>query len=440
MSPLGLSQAPEFCRSVWASAYSWVAPAVEEAKPENSGDELGHNGSFGYINNLQVVDIEFSRSRIFRAIFGTQIGAQGVVANASHRCRARHGDSVQCEIEIRPGFLEADLAIEANRDRPSGCHGYVGQIRVTVLGMDEEKGLGADTEKASERRPKAPGSTPQRRSFEDLADDFPVIFFDAYGVLLEASGLMSPVPDLVDRLRSAGKDLYVVTNDASRPPELLAQHYVDSEGRQLIPPDRIISSGAIASEILSEKVGSGRVGYLGTPVSAEMIRRSGIETFPVHEWSPDIEFDALALLDDQGFDWQEAINRVANLLRRRPIPTVVANGDLAYPIGGGGIAAAIGTVANALEGILDTRFIRCAKPDAAMFSRAFRRAERDHTGLREEDVLMVGDTLQTDIRGGRDFGLATALVCSGHTQSERVDALMDELGIYPDFLCESVFT
>jgi ribonucleotide monophosphatase NagD (HAD superfamily) len=53
---------------------------------------------------------------------------------------------------------------------------------------------------------------------------------------------------------------------------------------------------------------------------------------------------------------------------------------------------------------------------------------------------MVGDTLQTDIRGGRDFGLATALVCSGHTQSERVDALMDELGIYPDFLCESVFT
>ena len=281
---------------------------------------------------------------------------------------------------------------------------------------------------------------PQHRTFEDLSDDFPVIFFDAYGVLIEASSMMAPVPELLDRLRAAGKDIYVVTNDASRTPEAIAERYRDSEGRQLFSAERIISSGTVATEILADELKAKRVGYLGPPASAEIMTRAGIEALPLAEWSSVGELDALALLDDEGFEWREAINRVANLLRERPIPTVVANGDLAYPVGGGGIAAAIGTVANALEGILDTRFIRCAKPDAAMFSRAFRRAERDHQGLRPEDVLMVGDTLQTDIQGGRDFGLKTALVCSGHTQSERVEALMESLDIYPDFLCDSVFT
>ncbi len=311
------------------------------------------------------------------------------------------------------------------QDRQRGTGGFRG----TVRGM-----------KTREAGKSQPGQRPQHRSFEDLSDDFPVIFFDAYGVLVEAASMMTPVPELLDRLRAAGKDIYVVTNDASRPPEAIARRYRDGEGRQLFGPERIISSGAIATEILAEEIGAKKVGFLGPPASAEMMVQAGMEALPVSEWSADTEFDALALLDDEGFEWREAINRVANLLREHPIPTVVANGDLAYPLGGGGIAAAIGTVANALEGILDTRFIRCAKPDAAMFSRAFLRAERDHRGLQPGDVLMVGDTLQTDIQGGRDFGLKTALVCSGHTQSERVEPLMEALGIYPDFLCDSVFT
>ena len=302
-------------------------------------------------------------------------------------------------------------------------------IRVTLLSMTDR-----------EENPPQTKTRPQRRSFEDLADDFPVIFFDAYGVLLEATGMMAPVPELIDRLRSAGKDLYVVTNDASRTPEALASRYTDGLGRELLSPDRIISSGSIATEILAEEIGSGRVGYLGTPASAEILSRAGMQAVALPDWSPEDQLDALALLDDEGFEWREGINRIANLLRKRTIPTVVANGDLAYPVGGGAIAAAIGSVANALEGILDTRFIRCAKPDTAMFSRAFARAERDHRGLQPSDVLMVGDTLQTDIQGGRDFGLATALVCSGHTQSERVESLMDDVGVYPDFLCDSVFT
>ena len=280
----------------------------------------------------------------------------------------------------------------------------------------------------------------QERSFEDLADDFPVIFLDAFGVLIDASGLMGPSPEVIERLITAGKDLYVVTNDASRSPEVLAEYYMNSEGRPTIAADRFISSGILAGEVLAEQITEGKVGYLGTPASAEYIRRAGLEPIPLTECSEDSEIAGIALLDDDGFEWRDGINKTLNMLRRKPVPTVVANGDLGYPAGHGRIEAAIGSIAHVLEGILDTRFIRCSKPDAVMFSRAFEKASLDHPGLLRSDVLMVGDTLQTDIRGGRDFGLKTALVCSGHTQRNRVSELIQRLDVAPDFLCESIFT
>ena len=75
-----------------------------------------------------------------------------------------------------------------------------------------------------------------------------------------------------------------------------------------------------------------------------------------------------------------------------------------------------------------------------MFSKAFEKARLDHPGLRRSDVLMVGDTLQTDIKGGRDFGLDTLLVLSGHTQASRLAELTDTLDIEPTFFSDSILT
>ena len=180
--------------------------------------------------------------------------------------------------------------------------------------------------------------------------------------------------------------------------------------------------------------------YLGIEKSAEYIQNAGLVPVPVESCTEETALAAVALLDDEGFSWMDGLNRALNILRATPLPVVVANGDLAYPTKGGLEAVAIGSLAGLLEQILDTNFVRCGKPGNVMFSKAFERAKVDHPGLRQSDVLMVGDTLQTDIKGGRDFGLDTLLVLSGHTQASRLAELVDKLEIEPTFFSQSILT
>jgi NagD protein len=53
------------------------------------------------------------------------------------------------------------------------------------------------------------------------------------------------------------------------------------------------------------------------------------------------------------------------------------------------------------------------KPNPFMF-----RAARKKLGLSSDEVLMVGDTMETDIRGATDSGFQSILVLTGSTRSE----------------------
>ena len=90
--------------------------------------------------------------------------------------------------------------------------------------------------------------------FSELAERYPVIFFDAFGVLKNASGVLPGTASVLERLRAQGKDLYIVTNDASRSPERMAESYVHGEHGALVPAEKILSSGLLASEYLAETV------------------------------------------------------------------------------------------------------------------------------------------------------------------------------------------
>src|SRR5688500_11578967 len=73
------------------------------------------------------------------------------------------------------------------------------------------------------------------QSFSSLVERYRVVFFDAYGVLKNARGVMQGVPDLLSWLIQQGKDIYVITNDASRSPAQMAASYVHPEHGILIP-------------------------------------------------------------------------------------------------------------------------------------------------------------------------------------------------------------
>jgi HAD superfamily hydrolase (TIGR01450 family) len=277
----------------------------------------------------------------------------------------------------------------------------------------------------------------QTQNFKDIVDQYKVIFFDAFGVIKNYRGLVPGMEKTFAYLEAQKKRYYIVTNDASRSPIQLADSF-HKIGLPNIKYGHIISSGMLAKEYLDLKVHDGIVAYLGTPNSAHYIETSGLHTLPVSmiDDSNIDQVNALVLLDDEGFDWFNDLNKVVNLLRRRNIPTIVANTDLAYPLSASDVAIAIGGIATMIENILGKKFIRFGKPDSQMFMFAYDLV-REKTSVGKKDILMVGDTLHTDILGGNKFGLDTVLVFTGNTLAADAETRITATGIVPTYICDT---
>ncbi|MDA0195720.1 MAG: HAD-IIA family hydrolase [Bacteroidetes bacterium] len=274
-------------------------------------------------------------------------------------------------------------------------------------------------------------------SFKDIVKDYQVVFFDAYGVLKNSAGLIPGIEGTFKYLEEHNIDYYILTNDASRGPKSLAQYYIN-EGLTSVTHDKIISSGMLATEYLRLKVKHGTVAYLGTVESAHYLEQSGLKTLPIHELNlRDVSnVNALVFMDDEGFDWNHDITKIVNLLRNRNIPSIVANTDKSYPVSDKEVGIAIGGIANMVEDITGRKFIKFGKPDAQMFIFAYEHCQKA-IEVGRESILMVGDTLFTDIMGGNKFGIDTALVLTGNTLPENASDRIKQFGIIPDYICDS---
>src|SRR3978361_2325119 len=89
-----------------------------------------------------------------------------------------------------------------------------------------------------------------------------------------------------------------------------------------------------------------------------------------------------------------------------------------------------------IESIIGRQFIRFGKPDSQMFMFAYDLI-RDYRPISKSQIVMVGDTLQTDILGGNKFGFDTVLVLSGNTLPKDVDTRITATGIVPTYVCNS---
>jgi HAD superfamily hydrolase (TIGR01450 family) len=276
-------------------------------------------------------------------------------------------------------------------------------------------------------------------SFKSVVKKYKAVFFDAFGVLKNHSGLIEGVESTFEYLDAKGIPYYVLTNDSSRSPDELSNWY-QKRGLECITTDKILSSGMLAMEFFKTKLANGKaVAYLGTKDSAHYLETAGQHTVPISE--VDLErldhIKSFAFLDDEGFDWNKDIDKTINLLRHKNMTVIVANTDINYPVNKNDISVAIGGLADLVEQILGKKFIRFGKPDAQMFLLAYERAMQDVPNIKRNEILMVGDTLYTDIIGGNKFGLDTALVLSGNTLPEMAKIKIGGSGIIPTYICES---
>jgi ribonucleotide monophosphatase NagD (HAD superfamily) len=130
-----------------------------------------------------------------------------------------------------------------------------------------------------------------------------------------------------------------------------------------------------------------------------------------------IDIDAIAVCDDDGYPLVEGLEIAQSAAirameaGRRPA-LVLPNPDLVYPKGGGELGITAGAIALVIEAVLarrfpgaQLRFVHLGKPEPHLFREAAR-----VLGLAIEQLVMVGDQLETDIAGAAAAGIDAALV------------------------------
>jgi HAD superfamily hydrolase (TIGR01450 family) len=263
------------------------------------------------------------------------------------------------------------------------------------------------------------------------------ILLDAYGVLITHDGAMPGAAALVERLHATNVAYLVLTNDASRSPRASADRY--REMGLPIPADRIITSGSLLRPYLEENgLRGARCVVLGTGDSVRYVEDAGGIVVPTE---PDADAQCLIVCDERGYPLRESLDAAITLLYRRidcgqPVRLILPNPDLVYPAGEGRFGFTAGAVAVLLEAGLrrryphreDLRFERLGKPHPLIFEEAMRR-------LGTRNVILVGDQLDTDIRGAAECGIDSALALTGITPR---DALGHAGAVLPTYVLASL--
>lgn len=255
-------------------------------------------------------------------------------------------------------------------------------------------------------------------SIDTLLARYTVLLIDAYGVLVHTSGALPGAARLIERLNRTLKPYYILTNDASKLPATSAELF--QRFGLAIPADRIITSGSLLADYFARHrlEGSSCV-VLGPEDSARYVELAGGKVVAASD-----SFEVLVIGDESGYPFLETVDTVLSGLFRiidsgADVHLVLPNPDLIYPKADQNFGIASGSIALILEAALQRRypdrpelkFARLGKPHSAIFNEALKRSGT-------MNMVMIGDQLETDIKGAVEFGLDAVLVNSGVSNAD----------------------
>ncbi|HWB71252.1 MAG TPA: HAD-IIA family hydrolase [Egibacteraceae bacterium] len=232
---------------------------------------------------------------------------------------------------------------------------------------------------------------------EAVVDRYAGVVLDIDGVLLRGSDPIAGAPDAVAALREHGVELVFVTNNAAATPARMAER-LEASG---VPaaPDAIVTS-ALAAAVLIEP--STRCLVIGE----DGLRSALDERGCVVVEDPD-EAEVVVVGWSRNLVWDDL--RRATLAIGAGARFIGTNADVSYPASEGKLPGN-GAILAALSAATGREPEIAGKPEAPLYRAAAAR-------LPDGPLLMVGDRLDTDIKGAAALGWDTALMLTGVTDS-----------------------
>jgi HAD superfamily hydrolase (TIGR01459 family) len=253
-------------------------------------------------------------------------------------------------------------------------------------------------------------------SLREIADRFDHVLLDQWGTLHEGKAVFPEARECLRALRAAGKRVIILSNSGRRSDDNLER--LADLGLPAQEHDGVLTSGEVVWRGLHQRSAPpfdtlGRHALLIARGNAlSMIE--GLDFVAVANPSR-ADFIWLAGLDDASTDpedWREELEAFA----ARGLPMLCANPDLTMYTSRG-LLPAPGALAQ-LYAKLGGTVHYVGKPHPAIFAAALQQLGN----TKPERVLVIGDSVDHDIEGGRRAGMLTTLITSGVHAKALADA------------------
>lgn len=254
-------------------------------------------------------------------------------------------------------------------------------------------------------------------SIFDIADRYDTFLVDMWGVVYDGVHAFPAAVGTLNQLRDQGKNIIFVSNNPR--PSHLAKTILKSLG--IDESVDVVTSGDVMRRILQEEHPGQRVYHLGRLRNRDIL--AGIDVFETDDPEQG-DFALLSCFLEETEDFTQ-FDRELEQLARQQMLVYCPNPDI-HAAHHKSLRKTSGFFARRLEEEFGGKVVRIGKPNRVIFEFV----ERHHAAALSDKsrVLMIGDTVATDIQGGQDFGIATLFVEDGIS-----GLLKDALTVQPTY-------
>lgn len=252
-----------------------------------------------------------------------------------------------------------------------------------------------------------------------ILDDYQGFIFDLDGTLYRGDELIPGAVKVLNHLKEQNRSLLLVTNKTTNSTAEYIS-FLQKNGAKVLP-DEIISATSVISDFVKANFPGKKFFAIGEEVFIEEISAAGLQ------YSEDpAQINVVIVTLDRFLTLHKleiAAHAITNGAR-----FLAANIDDTCPVEGDEIWDAGSTIA-ALEKRTHQKLeMHFGKPSQFMIDTIFARLS-----LPKEDILLIGDRLETDIQMAALAGISSVLVKSG-VKNE----LSANSAVQPDFVIDSV--
>ena len=219
--------------------------------------------------------------------------------------------------------------------------------------------------------------------------------FDLDGTIWEGPRLLPGAAELVADLRSAHVGVLFASNSSRHASGVLRQR-LETLGI-LTTPEQVLAALDLAGEQVLSRLGPVPVLSIGTDELDEILRSQGHTIVTDQNWT---SARAVVVGIDPEFNYDRL--RAASRAVAAGATFFAVNMDLAFPVGPGEFDPGCGSLAEAIAAASGVRPIAIGKPESPLFKTAI-----DRLGYTPERLAMVGDSIASDMNGGRASGMLT---------------------------------